>query len=60
MKSSRKDITGVEAYAEDGMLLDKVNVNGSDRVTVNVRPGVILIRVTREGNKTSLFKYMVQ
>ena len=60
VKSSRKDITGVEAYAEDGMLLDKVNVNGSDRVTVNVRPGVILIRVTREGNKTSLFKYMVQ
>ena len=58
--SSRKDITGVEAYAENGMLLDKVSVNGADNVTVSVHPGVILIRVTREGNKTSLFKYMVQ
>lgn len=58
--SSRKDITGVEAYAENGMLLDKVSVNGADNVTVSVHPGVILIKVTREGNKTSLFKYMVQ
>lgn len=58
--SSRKDIIGVEAYAENGMLLDKVSVNGADNVTVSVHPGVILLRVTREGNKTSLFKYMVQ
>lgn len=58
--SSQKDITGVEAYAENGMLLDKVSMDGSDRATVNVSPGVILIRVTRAGNKTTLFKYMVQ
>lgn len=58
--SSQKDITGVEAYAENGMLLDKVSMDGSDRATVNVSPGVILIKVTRAGNKTTLFKYMVQ
>ena len=58
--SSQKDITGVEAYAENGMLLDKVSMDASDRATVNVSPGVILIKVTRAGNKTTLFKYMVQ
>lgn len=58
--SSQKDITGVEAYAENGMLLDKVSMDASDRATVNVSPGVILIKVTRVGNKTTLFKYMVQ
>lgn len=58
--SSQKDITGVEAYAENGMLLDKVSMDGSDRATVNVSPGVILIKVTRAGSKTTLFKYMVQ
>ena len=58
--SSQKDITGVEAYAENGMLLDKVSMDASDRATVNVSPGVILIKVTRAGSKTTLFKYMVQ
>ncbi len=58
--SSRKDITAVEAYTANGTLLDKVSMDGTERATVNVCPGVIIIKVTREGRKTALFKYIVQ
>lgn len=58
--SPRKDITAVEAYTANGTLLDKVSMDGAERATVNVCPGVIIIKVTREGCKTALFKYIVQ
>ena len=58
--SPRKDITAVEVYTANGTLLDKVSMDGAERATVNVCPGVILIKVTRKGSKTALFKYIVQ
>ena len=58
--SLQNDITAVEAYTANGTLLDKVSMDGAERATVNVCPGVILIKVTRKGSKTALFKYIVQ
>lgn len=58
--SDRNDITGVEVYGANGLLINRVNAAGVNRLTVSLQPGVMVLKVMRQGGKTTMLKLMAE
>ena len=58
--SGRSDITGVEVYTANGMLVNRMNAGGVSRLTVDVHPGFALLKVMRQGAPATLLKVMAE
>ena len=58
--SDHNDITGVEVYGANGLLVNRVNAAGVNRLTVSLQPGVMVLKVMRQGGKTTMLKLMAE